>query len=283
MIDSKFLETAPLYKPIKYNAVGEKELKGLYTYCDGVKINRHLPAITMYCLKCKDKETFRLNVSGRRFQIYPEIEVKTDILEGIFFVYYRCASCEQHEICFLLEFRDGKVRKVGQSPSPLEFMDDVPASLRQALGSELDVYRKGLMNESVGFGVGAFAYYRRIVENCITGLLNDIVSVAGKEHDAILKTILDSHNVSKKIEVVKDLLPDKLKVDGRNPLSEIYNILSVGIHSSSDEECLDYAFSLRVIFVCLVEGLYHDRNVNKDYMTALNKLSKLNNTKDGVN
>src|SRR5690606_1327614 len=149
-------------------------------------------------------------------EIYPKTVVETDKLEGVFSVYYLCTSCRQHEICFLLKFCDGKVSKVGQSPSPFAFME-VPTSMRKALGSELEIYRKGLMNESVGIGVGAFAYYRRIIENRIAELLNEIALVAGVEYQDALKTLKASYNASQKIEVVKDLLPDRLKINGSNP------------------------------------------------------------------
>ncbi len=40
------------------------------------------------------------------------------------------------------------------------------------LGEHLKDYRKGLICENHSYGVGAYSYYRRIIENVIDDLLN---------------------------------------------------------------------------------------------------------------
>jgi hypothetical protein len=66
------------------------------------------------------------------------------------------------------------VMKVGQAPS----WDITPdRALEKMLGTRSDYYRKALVCESQSYGIGAFAYYRRIVEEIIDALLLDITDL----------------------------------------------------------------------------------------------------------
>ena len=47
--------------------------------------------------------------------------------------------------------------------------------------------------------------------------------------------------MSEKIKVANYALPDHLKPDGLNPLGRLYQALSEGVHSLSDQECLERA------------------------------------------
>ena len=64
--------------------------------------------------------------------------------------------------------------KVGQEPA---WSIDIEPYLEKIFGKYVNDYKKGLINESQGYGIGAFAYYRRIVEVIIDELLNDILSL----------------------------------------------------------------------------------------------------------
>lgn len=72
----------------------------------------------------------------------------------------------------------------------------------------------------------------------------------GNEKDKYLLALQETKNVqntSKKIALVKDLLPPILSANGFNPLGTLYKILSEGIHNKSDDECVDIANSIRII------------------------------------
>ena len=81
-------------------------------------------------------------------------------------VNYVCAACQLYFVKYMFKVSDdGKsIQKTGQYPP---WLIEPTESLRAALGERLDVYKKGLINESQGYGIGAFAYYRRIVEDLI--------------------------------------------------------------------------------------------------------------------
>ena len=112
------------------------------------------------------------------------------------------------------------VMKVGQYPP---WSIEPEPSVKVALGVHLEDYKKGKINESQGYGVGAFAYYRRIVENLIDDLLNDIGELlrGDADHAAYVTKLADvreCHTAEAKIDVVKDLIPAPLRQGGSNPL-----------------------------------------------------------------
>src|SRR5438132_8332680 len=127
-------------------------------------------------------------------------------------------------------------RKVGQYP-PLQL--DPPAELRKLLGEQELFFRKGAMCERFSHGLGALAYYRRIVEDIIGALLNDLAAVfegdAEKaEYQQRLEIVRQTRSHAQKIEIVKDLVPARLIKDSANPLGLLHAALSVGVHSLSD-------------------------------------------------
>jgi hypothetical protein len=57
--------------------------------------------------------------------------------------------------------KGGFVQKVGQFPP---WSIRVDRNAEQILGQHVEIYKRGLTCESQGYGIGAFSYYRRIVE-----------------------------------------------------------------------------------------------------------------------
>ena len=153
MLNSEFLEQYPLYRKFRTEAVVLNQLEA--------------PAVHMYCSICGSEQTFtvftrkNLTLEGNR----PP--------RGVMWYIYRCASCKEFLRNFLLKFdpEGNYVMKVGQEP-PWDISPD--QALEKALGDRADYYRKGLVCESQGYGIGAFSYYRRIVEEVIDDLLTEI-------------------------------------------------------------------------------------------------------------
>ncbi len=63
-------------------------------------------------------------------------------------------------------------------------------TLERSLGSRAHYYKNALICESQSYGIGALAYYRRIVEEIIEDLLDDIPALmAGEERDEYLEAL----------------------------------------------------------------------------------------------
>jgi hypothetical protein len=85
---------------------------------------------------------------------------------------YLCRGCQKFHAYFTIKFSpDGKsYEKIGQFPPyELEISEDV----EEHLGDLAAFYKKGLICESQSYGIGAFAYYRRVVESIIKKLFDE--------------------------------------------------------------------------------------------------------------
>src|SRR5687768_2053714 len=91
--------------------------------------------------------------------------------------------------------------------------------------------------ESQGMGIGAFAYYRRVVENQKGRIINQIATVARRigAEDATLQTFdraAKETQFSRAIDSIKTSLPQALLIDGQHsPLTLLHSALSEGLHA----------------------------------------------------
>ncbi len=101
---------------------------------------------------------------------------------------------------------------------------------------------------------------RRIVENNIFSLLDTLkedIGTYGNNEEVLgaLAELKKESPMSQRIQVANKALPEYLKSDGINPLRLIYKTLSEGVHSLSDEKCLDKAVILQDCIKFLVGEL----------------------------
>jgi hypothetical protein len=119
--------------------------------------------------------------------------------------------------------------------------------------TDLELYREGLRTEREGHGIGAAAYYRRVVDNQWRALVKKLRDAAEKlgtppEKLKVFQEALAQPQFSTAVDMLKDAIPAKLLIsDGRNPLTLLYRPLSVQIHDFSDEQCLQQAADIRII------------------------------------
>jgi hypothetical protein len=82
------------------------------------------------------------------------------------------------------------------------------------------------------------------------------------------------------------MLPSSLRPDGINPLSVLYEVMSVGLHELSDETCLEMAVALRESLTYLVDAVSAQRRRAVEYSQhisgLLEKVSKLGKSKIDV-
>jgi hypothetical protein len=164
--------------------------------------------------------------------------------------------------------------KVAEWP---EFGPHTPPRVSALLGRDRDLYFKGRRSESQGLGIGAYSYYRRVVEHQKNRLLDEILKVAEKtgarpDLRAAIEAAKKETRFSQAIAGVKDLIPDVLKIDGQNPLTLLHTALSKGLHELSEAECLARAGAIRVVLVELadrMEQLLRDHRELKGAVAAL--------------
>jgi len=141
--------------------------------------------------------------------------------------------------------------KVGEYPP---FGSHLAKRLQEMLSKDdLELYRKGLRTEREGHGIGAAAYFRRVVDNQWKALVKRLRDAAEKlgtpaEKLKVFNEALAQPQFSAAVDMLKDAIPAKLLIlDGRNPLTLLYRPLSVQIHELSDQQCLQQAADIRVV------------------------------------
>jgi len=133
--------------------------------------------------------------------------------------------------------------KYGEFPP---FGPPTPARLIKLIGPDRELFLKGRRCENQGLGVGAFVYYRRVVENQKNRILDQIIKVCGNigaSEDDIkeLQGAKDEVQFSNALQQVKKAIPQFVLIDGHNPLLLLHGAVSDGVDDRQDEECLELA------------------------------------------
>jgi hypothetical protein len=170
--------------------------------------------------------------------------------------------------------QDGRLVKIGEQPP---FGPPLPARLQRLVQSDRDFLLKGFQSEIKGLGIGAFAYYRRVVEDGKNRLIDEIIKVCKKIPGADkfingLEEAKKEVQFTKAVEKIADAIPDALRVSGQNPLTLLHRAISRSLHSDSDEECLEAAQAIRVVLTAFSERLSQLLRDETEVAQAITKL-----------
>ncbi len=170
---------------------------------------------------------------------------------------------------------DGECFKFGEYPP---FGEPTPPRLLRLFGKNSKVFLKGRTCENQGLGIGAFGYYRRVVESHKDQLLDEIIKVAQKQNlppetVGVFEVAKVENQFLKAIESVEDALPRSLFIDNQhNPLKFLHAALSKGLHAKTDEECLTVAQDIRIVLAALVERIGQILKEDAELKAALGRL-----------
>jgi len=171
----------------------------------------------------------------------------------------------------------GHALKFGEIPL---FGPPLPSRLMNMIGPDRELLLKGRRAESQSLGIGAFGYYRRVVENQKGRLFDEIFKAAERlgAKPEVLESIERAKRetqFSKAVDEVKDAIPDGLKIKGHNPLKLLHKALSKGIHEMTDEECLERAQAIRVVLTEPVGNISQVMKNEHELDSAVSKLLSL--------
>ena len=205
----------------------------------------------------------------------------------------RCKSCNNYHIYFLLnvfsnnpisDIRDNinnvsfskqnaykiantniYIQKVGAFPEIKIVPDRV---ITKYFNRDTNVfYYKGLNALNQNFGIGSFAYFRRIIEKELINIITDIKSLPDS-HLVEIERLLVKHNENPKVSTIYDNifehLPNSLKAIGDNPIKLLYNQTSEGLHSLTEEECLEKANSILQLLNFVIKKINEERSEIKN-------------------
>ncbi|MBI5215004.1 MAG: hypothetical protein HY960_04575 [Ignavibacteriae bacterium] len=228
--------------------------------------------LQLYCSseQCNGIRSFRSETKS----LYPKVKESE-----ITFLQYSCRNCLTNKKIFAVIFTlhdntSATIYKMGEVPV---FGDPTPTRLLSLLGSEKDYFLKGRRAENQSLGIGAFAYYRRVVENQKNRILDEVIKVADLTNaptslKEALKQAREEPQFSRAVESLKGAIPDSLLIEGHNPLTLLHQALSEGIHAQTDEECLDLAGTIRTVLSSFAERVGEIRREQSQLKEAISKL-----------
>jgi hypothetical protein len=212
-------------------------------------------------------------VEGQKDEATPKQTVPLD--DGPWLWVFLCAGCQDMRRRFLvLLSKEMWILKAGQWPA----WEAPGIDQRQmaALGTHGNMFKKGVACEREGFGIGAAAYYRRIVEGVIGELLDSIRTLLDEPqrqaYGEVLAGLKADTMAADRIKCVKDYLPTTLRPGGINPLDVLYETLSRDIHTASEEESLEDAGHIRSALVFLLGEVASHKERSKEFLESTKRL-----------
>jgi len=202
------------------------------------------------------------------------------------YITYRCRNCQDYSKTFALAIRKGEALdatayKFGELPP---FGPPVPPRVIRLIQPDRELFLRGRRCENQGLGIGAFTYYRRVVENQWGRLVGEIMRVARAINApqptiCALEAAIAEQQFSRAVKGLKDAVPSVLLINGHNPLILLHAALSYGVHNLPDEECLELATSIRAVLVELAEKLGQALKDEKELSGAVTKLLEVLSSK----
>jgi hypothetical protein len=269
---AQFFESTPPSRSVKVANVARK----VTTRVPGSGSYRALytPQLRLYCTsrECNGFRFFRASGEERLSPHETSFE---------FFLLYICSNCRSYTKKFAfsvtldsLDFdsTSGSCYKYGEAPP---YGPPTPSRVIEMSGDDRDIFLKGRRCETQGLGIGAFAYYRRAVENQKNTILDEIIRVSTKIGASApmieaLEAAKRETQFSKALSSVKEAIPQSLLINGHNPLTLLHRALSGGVHERTDEECLDH--DVRVVLTELADRLGQALKDEAELNTAVSRL-----------
>ncbi len=138
-------------------------------------------------------------------------------------------------------------------------------------------YYKGISCIEDNYGIGAFAYFRRIIEKELIHIIEAIKDLPDS-HELEIQELLDEHKkdptVSTIYENIFKHLPSSLKELGDNPIKLLYKQTSEGLHSLEEEKCLDKSKSILALLNFVVTKINSEKSEIKQIKETIKGLKR---------
>lgn len=232
----EFFFKTPLYAPVKFSpgnldAINPKMKALSIVYALGRKVDG-------YCPDCRREVTFRVH-SPEELELH---ELKSHV--GFDESSLTCDRNPRHVLHFVWQNTQGVLTKYGQWPSLADIEAAGNAGVAKLLGRpDAHEFNKAVGLAAHGVGIGSFVYFRRVFERLIQRRFDEVSEQEGwKAED------FKAMRMSEKIKLLKSHLPDFLVEN-----AQVYSILSVGIHSLDEKQCLGFFPLMRDSIIVILE------------------------------
>jgi len=268
-----FIEHYPLYKHILLDPPPNKE-------------HFEIEAATLFCANCRGDRTFR-KTESRTFRIpFPGgggYEETRYLMDGVYPIQLECQDCKYQNYYFMIrvfvDWETGEksgLMKVGQWPM---WLPAIAKDITDELGADAALYRKALRNMNEGYGIGACAYLRRLIEQYINPLLQllyDIKQEEGADERELtgIKAAIESKDFTRKSAFAAEIAPASVLVKGTNPLKKLHDLLSESLHAHSEDEAMNIALQLSKTVEFVIRRLRTRYEEQKSYAETMKELNK---------
>lgn len=241
------------------------------------------PELQLYCDECSAVSYCSGQARIHSQSCFPISSFQASLGGQDAILFYLCTKCAAWVKSYAVRavgedrgFPTADVAKLGEWPT---FSYQTPAKLMSLIGPDREKFLKGRRAECESLGIGAFAYYRQIVENQKNRLLAEIERVArktGAPQEMIdqLQAAQQENQFKRAVEAVKDAIPPSLLIAGQNPLTLLHRALSRNLHDGTDEECLCVARDVRLVLCELAENLGRALKDERELSDAVSRLLK---------
>jgi hypothetical protein len=269
MTFAEFLESVPPSQAVEVKSLCSTERRG-----STVSRRIRTPELMLHCTSdiCNGTRFFRFTDSTKDWFDDEHKNIQT-------YLNYVCSNCTKTTKMFSLyavlnDDNSGQCYKFGEYPP---YGPPTPARLIRLVESDRDLFLKGRHCETQGLGIGAFVYYRRVVESHKNRILDEIIRASEKigaaaEMIATLENAKKEVQFAEALESVKDAIPQALLINGHNPMTLLHSALSGGLHEQTDERCLERAHDVRVVLIELAERLGQALKDEAELNTAVARL-----------
>lgn len=219
------------------------------------------------------------------FEIIDDFSERLSNYFSYVFLKYQCKHCEETGKTIAVMLRcDAKTHdcfaiKLGEYPNFRPYVSREVLSFFDK--NHVDLFKKGLRSESQGLGIGAFSYYRQVVEDLKDKLIDRIIEIVKMEKgDGVDIEVFEEAKREKQfknaLNKIKGVMPDSLKYQTHNPLGLLHSEISDGLHNWDDSECLQMAQTIRVVLVWLVQRMSNLLKSDEGLKEAVAALIKAN-------
>jgi hypothetical protein len=171
-----FLENVPPGKEVLVSDFGVQKGGGIRTY---------IPQLQLHCTSEECQGIRFFSATG---DAWLNVDKYNDD-----FLTYVCRNCRKETKSYALgsiyDQESGKwnVTKYGEIPA---FGPPIPSQVFKLIGAERELFLLGRRNEIQGMGIGAFVYYRRVIESQKIRIFDELIRVISKisPDDAVIWT-----------------------------------------------------------------------------------------------
>jgi hypothetical protein len=261
---SQFIEEYPLYSKF-----------GIDQPIEAVDLNNL--AFNFFCKKEKEIQPFRLEAvihNGNGVE-HPTAAINGYLSEGIVTDFTEmfsgvCQSCLSYKASIIISGGTQKekpkyfVRKIGQYPAPEASVVILPKEISDFLDDQgKEFYMKGLKNLELKHGIGAIAYFKKMIESEIEKIIEAVSNRYSPDSNKIAESVAAYKKDQQKSRFIEDItpyLPQSLKEHGANILLVLHDAASINMHELTEKECIKKSKDIDTLFRYLVRKINAERN-----------------------